>query len=353
MTINNTTDLTRENYHSVTAIDGKPLISSSCLSHAYPGQGGSIIRLDAYLTAQEAAEEEEEKAHQELGSLLHVYLENSTKFAIEPEVKPEPWICSVIRIAAEKASQAVPGGVQRMEDLKPFLYPAAQENNIQSRYGEPAIIKHVADDRGAAYFHFLKENSGKYMLEAAQKEKFDGMHAAIAASPWAEVILQRKHPQAQVLSELPILWEYRGIQCKSLIDLPWIDWKNKKIRVNDFKTTSSPVGVFVHSTIILLDQDGRPYAIKHPGSFYRYRYYRQLAFYELAMKWYVSKLSNTDIREWQFTHGLFVVGSKAPHEVRYIEVTSQDIYLGMQEINTSFNDVVIPYYEKRGLIGWN
>lgn len=344
-------ELTRENYHSVHLVGDKPLVSSSALQYAYPGQGGSSARIGAYLEAQIDKEEEVEKAHQELGSLLHLWLEDHNKFATEEADRPDPWICEVIDTAL---ASALPGRIDRMEDLKPLLFPAARAIGAQPKWGEEAIVRNVAGEKGVKYFHWRIANNGKQMITASTREKLDNMQTSISASPWAEVILDRKHPTAQVLNELAIQWDLYGIPCKSLLDLTWIDYKQKVIRVNDFKTTSSPIGTFLTGTRVDLNSVGQPVFVHYPGTFYRYRYYRQLAFYGKAIEWYVKKLlPNDDIREWKIDYGIFAVGTVAPYEVMYFGISQPIIYLGNQEIKDAFDHAIIPYYQSKGHIGWN
>lgn len=343
-------ELTRENYHSIHLNGDKPLVSSSALQYAYPGQGGSPARVGAYLEAQVDKEEEVEKAHQELGSLLHLWLENHNKFAVEQDDRPDPWICEVIDTAL---ASALPGRVDRMEDLKPLLFPAARAIGAQPKWGEEAIVRNVAGEKGIKYFHWRIENNGKQMITASCREKLDGMQNSIANSPWGEVIIGRKHPTASVLNELPILWEYKRVPCKSLLDLVWVDYKTKEITINDFKTTSAPVGLFQAGTSVRFDSESRLVKETFPGTMYKYRYYRQTSFYELAMTWWVKHMRpEDDIREWKFYQAIFVVGSVPPYEVDYVAVPVQAIMFGKSEIEMAFQNSILPYYQQKGLLTW-
>lgn len=343
-------ELTRENYHQVKMLGDKPLMQASTLQYAYPGQGGSVARLGAFFDAQQEGEEETEKAHQELGSLLHLWLEDHSKFAVEENDRPDPWICEVIDTAL---ASALPGRVDRMEDLKPLLFPAARAIGAQPKWGEEAIVRNVAGEKGTKYFHWRIENNGKQMITASCREKLNGMQDSISRSQWGEIIISRKHPTASVLNELAIQWDLYGVPCKSLLDLTWIDYKTKTVRVNDFKTTSSPIGTFLMGTHVQLNGVGQPIFINYPGTFYRYRYYRQLAFYGKAIEWYIRKLRpDDDIREWKIDYGIFAVGTVPPYEVIYIGIPQPAIYLGNQEIKEAFDHAVIPYYQDKGHIGW-
>lgn len=341
-------DLTKENYHATHSIGGVPLIASSALNYAYPGQGGSMARLNHYLVSQEEVEGEDEKASQALGKLLHKWLENSNLFAVDLEDKPDPWICNVIN----HAFASVPGRVERMEDLKSHLFPAARAIGAQPRYGEEAIIKNVVE-KGTNYFHFLKDNDGKTMITAAQREKLVGMQTSVNNSQWAEIIVGRKHPEADVLNEHPILWNHQGIPCKSLLDMPWINWRKKEARVNDFKTTSAPVKTFVTGQSVVINERGIPIIAQYPGPLYRYRYYRQTSFYEMAIAYWIKKIApNEDLREWKISQGIFVVGSVAPYEVDYVLVPVQASYIGNLEIAESFSQVIMPLYKTKDYLSW-
>ena len=68
----------------------------------------------------------------------------------------------------------------------------------------------------------------------------------------------------EIMRQVPIYFKYEGFNCKALLDGIWIDHKSKRIKPYDLKTIGKTVYDF-------------------PMSYLQFGYYRQCAFYELAL----------------------------------------------------------------------
>ena len=122
-------------------------------------------------------------------------------------------------------------------------------------------------------------------------------------------------PELFIQNEFQIFWTFpNGVECKSMIDRIVIDHKNKKIALIDLKTSS--------------------HLPEFKDKFKEYRYYRQLAFYWLAIHWYFkNNLTDKNIAEYQKETYVVAIGTKDPIEVKVFEITDQSLTEGLNEID--------------------
>jgi len=118
-----------------------------------------------------------------------------------------------------------------------------------------------------------------------------------------------------VQNEFAIYWEYpNGLQCKSLIDRMVIDHEKKIVQLIDLKTSS------------------HLYTFKEKVN--EYAYYRQLAFYWMAIHWHFKHKLKLDIGEYEKETYIVAVGTIYPYEVKVFEITEPTLNKGMMEIMT-------------------
>lgn len=124
-----------------------------------------------------------------------------------------------------------------------------------------------------------------------------------------------QHPDWQVFTEDAIYWEYRGVECKSLLDKYYVNHKEKKIKVIDYKTHHDA-------------------AIFFPNSYRKYKYAIQFAFYVQALKAIYP----------EYTMDFYCVSiSTSEYDVEIYTVSERDLHCGrhggiMKPIGSKFND---------------
>lgn len=111
-------------------------------------------------------------------------------------------------------------------------------------------------------------------------------------------------PGIECHNEFHINWEAekQGVSCKSLLDRVKIDHANKKITLIDLKTTADV------------------YNFKH--SVEEYDYYRQIAFYILALTWYM-KDQGYDIEDYDIEAYIVAIQSNSNNEVRVFNMLNE------------------------------
>lgn len=115
-------------------------------------------------------------------------------------------------------------------------------------------------------------------------------------------------------NEFPIYWTSpNGVECKSLLDRLIIDFKNKKIILVDLKTTS-------HIT-------------EFKEKFVEYKYYRQMAFYWMALYWHFK--ANYPEEKWEeYQQETYIVAISTDNlsEIKVFNVSDPSLNMGLDEI---------------------
>ena len=109
-------------------------------------------------------------------------------------------------------------------------------------------------------------------------------------------------------NEFHINWEvpkYNNIKCKSLLDRVCFDHTNKKIILIDLKTTPN-VYNFAHSVE-------------------EFDYFRQIAFYGLAIQWYMQEVLNLNSDEYDFEAYIIAIGKDKDNQIRVFNMYKDSI----------------------------
>ena len=144
-------------------------------------------------------------------------------------------------------------------------------------------------------------------------------------------------------NEFHINWEpnIEGVKCKSLIDRVCFDHVNKKIILIDLKTTQN-VYNFAHSVE-------------------EYDYFRQIAYYGLAIQWYMTNELNLNTEDYDLEAYIIAIGKDKNNEIRVFDmnnkkVLSEKVDLIKQtlqkisyHIKTDDWDHSVEYYENDGV----
>jgi len=115
-------------------------------------------------------------------------------------------------------------------------------------------------------------------------------------------------------NELQILWEWKGVKCKSMLDRVLIDKENKKISIVDLKTTFN--------------------IAEFKESFKKYGYARQLAFYSLALYANIEEIADItkeELEDYELEF-LIVAIDKGTAEIRVFPIKKETANTALSEI---------------------
>ena len=158
------------------------------------------------------------------------------------------------------------------------------------------------------YISYLKDPERKQMISPLEYQMLKKIRNSIEAHKLAYSIIEasrtlRDYKDDVVFEnhhEFHINWECRGVQCKSLLDGLTLDFKNKKAIIYDLKTTAK-LWHFEDS----IDQ---------------YDYCRQLAYYSMAVDWYLEEECKEEPLDWTYEYYIIGIDTTGSNEIRVFKV---------------------------------
>ena len=177
--------------------------------------------------------------------------------------------------------EAYASSLELLEDEKKLKAYRSSYNNTKVA---KTALKEATElcDKYSQYIEYLKVKDNKKVISFADLNMLKKIEANIKAHKKANELLYNLPVTFEQHNEFHINWEVEkfNIQCKSLLDRVCFDHVNKKIILIDLKTTQN-VYNFAHSVE-------------------EYDYYRQIAYYGLAIQWYMQEVLNLNSEEYDF-----------------------------------------------------
>lgn len=201
-------------------------------------------------------------------------------------------------------------------------------------------------DKYEEYIDYAKNINKKILISQYELQMLKTIEANVKNHKFANALLYNIPITTEAHNEFHINWDYTGtdksinIPCKSLIDRCMIDHVTKTITLIDIKTTMDV------------------YKFKH--SVEEFDYNRQLAFYTMAITWYMTKVKNIDISEYDLKIYIIAIQNNGKHEVRVFDMLNEKTLLDNKtiivnalneiayHINTNRWDHTKAYYENNG-----
>jgi hypothetical protein len=156
------------------------------------------------------------------------------------------------------------------------------------------------------YIKYIENRDDKFVISYADLNGLKKIEANLKAHKKANELLYNLPATFETHNEFHINWEVEkfGVKCKSLLDRVCFDHVNKKIILIDLKTT------------------GNVYDFKH--SVDTFNYYRQIAYYSLAIQWYMQEVLNLNSEEYDFEAYIIAIGKDADRQVRVFDMLSNE-----------------------------
>ena len=169
------------------------------------------------------------------------------------------------------------------------------------------------------YIDFLKANDGRTMISPYEYQMLEKIKQNVQSHKLAWHIIDAPLRAAELCDyeahhEFHINWECRGVQCKSLLDGLTLDFKNKKAIIYDLKTTQK-LWHFEDS----IDQ---------------YDYCRQLAYYSMAVDWYLEEECKEEPLDWTYEYYIVGIDTTGSNEIRVFKV---EPYMVQSRMDTIFD----------------
>jgi hypothetical protein len=293
-----------ENYFLVDAI------SNSSLNFLDPETGGCPQKMRDFLDGKLSDDTTKSLT---VGDMVHKYMLEPDKFKVADFDKPADGICEIVSKLYEANKEY---GALQWESLSDEAIGRICEMvDWQKNWKLETRINKVKET-GKQYWDFLWSSQDYIVLDPLTKETVANCVASLVSDKTAGKVLGVWEKPFEIHDELEIYWKYEkdGItfNCKSKIDRLIVNPSNKTFHIVDLKTTSKIIHNF-------------------PDSFQFYKYYRQIAFYEMAvLQW----LHNTKNEEYiPGRHYIVAVETKGYFNTRTYIVSPPYMAKGREEIH--------------------
>ena len=293
----------------------KDYISNSKLGLLNPEQDGSMESYNAGMKSKYSDSFE-------LGSVVHAMLLQSEYYRISDIRKPT----SKLGVFSEKLYNLRKKGLP--------IYEAIQEASIQANYYANKLndkkIKNALKQLLPYYLQRLELPEDNYViLPNRLYEKYTMMMKSINSN---KKFLAKLNPNDEFKDNVKIYNEYailceididgKIIKFKGKLDNFTVDEEDKKITLNDLKTTGKPINHFMGNYIYKEDGERQWYS----GSFQRYNYYRQLAVYLILLKKALPQYS-----DYSYNCNMLVVEALPDYKSDIFKVSLKHLQQGLEE----------------------
>ena len=279
----------------------------------------------------------------EKGTMIHEYILQPEEFWKDyvvldfdtPKIKQQKDFCD----SYVKESQLDPLSDENTVILKSYNNAYSNSKSDAKKLEEGKSILATYSE----YIEYLKVPSDKKVISFNDVNILKKIKDNLQKHKKANELLFALPGTYESFNEFHINWEpnIEGVKCKSLIDRVCFDHVNKKIILIDLKTTQN-VYNFAHSVE-------------------EYDYFRQIAYYGLAIQWYMANELNLNTEDYDLEAYIIAIGKDKNNEIRVFDmnnkkVLSEKVDLIKQtlqkisyHIKTDDWDHSVEYYENDGV----
>ena len=216
----------------------------------------------------------------ELGTLIHKWNLEPELFAMA-DVEPITGKMGKYIQAMSELTMGLDLDEKGLREMGETAYMLAQykESSLKKT---TAFKSFLTKPENQAYYKFLQTSNGKLLMTQQDKNIVEGCSIGIRAHVVANQLIFGEDLEAY--NEKEIYFQQYGVDCRSKLDRVIVDHDNKKVTMVDLKTSRDDV--YGECTKVadtgFLSRDY--HATGFMFSCLRYSYYRQVAFYENALK---------------------------------------------------------------------
>ena len=261
----------------------------------------------------------------EKGTMIHEYILQPNEFWKDyvildfevPKVKQQKELC-------DKYHQLLL--INPLEDndkLKLEAYNSAYNNkktDTQKLTEAQEVLNNYKE-----YLEYLNKAENKKVISFADLNMLKQIETNLKSHVKANELLFNYDNTFEINNEFHINWEYPNVSkygdmsCKSLLDRVMIDHTNKKIILIDLKTTTDV------------------FNFKH--SMEEYDYYRQLAYYWMAIHWYFKIELGLNIEEYNYETYIIAIQNNNENAIRVFEICPKDIEERFELIDSTIKEI--------------
>lgn len=276
----------------------------------------------------------------DLGTMIHEYL-------LQPEEFWKDYKLADFKIPSTKLQENFCkdylGSLQLIEDDK--LIEAYEKNYSTTRFTKDTILSKAkaSKEEFSDYISYLSSKEDKKLITPMDLNMLKKIKSNVENHIAAKALLEDT-AGCECHNEFHINWEYKVgdviIPCKSLLDRFKVDHVNKKITLIDIKTTS--------------------HLWSFKDSVDKFDYFRQIAYYILALMWYFKDL-DIDVDDYDVEAYIVAIENSKGYDVRVFNMfNEQELMDRARLIKSIFSDLSFhfssnlwehtrKYYEENGI----
>lgn len=302
-----------------------PAINNSALSYIDPTTGGCPAKFYDYINGKL---EGEKSPSLERGDYIHKFILTPEEFSVLVINKmPSEAVQEMVKEIFAKAAYMKSAEEQAALILGECTNFINEALAAKDWYSNRTIESRTATllKEGEEYFNALKVMGDRTVLNSDLYETIKRCAESIQMNDAAKLLLVDS-PGQEAFNELEIYWteEWGGMQLsfKAKIDRLVVDHKEKTFSIIDFKTTSKNIHNF-------------------PESVDYYRYYRQISFYEHAVKDWLEKQGYLNYQADD--HYIVAVETKGYYQCRVYIISEPYLRKGRKETADLLNRIVFHF----------
>jgi len=250
--------------------------------------------------------EDDDKKHFRIGSALDCILTGNgvfeDEFLVVDASKPFGFMGKFV--------ESLPAGITPEASVD--MYKEAYDKAGYKMKIDRVIDSFWTNPTAVEYYNATRNTQGKSILAKDEYETVIACKDKLIANTFTYQYFKNDYDHVELIHQLPIYFEYMGYDCKALMDGVRINHETKEIEPFDLKTIGKNVYEF-------------------PTSFVQFGYYRQAAFYTIALRKWIEE-NRPELLDYAWLPFSFiVVDSKlsSSYPALIFETTPEDIQAGL------------------------
>lgn len=331
-------NLTKENYFEVKQDEnGVPVLSNSMLKMATMMSGGNEYHLESYYEDQLTKEVTPSMA---LGSLLHGYVEDPSRYVFQPDWELSQSVRNVVDELHNRMQD---------EDMSDSLEPYGEAiANIASEQGygkawKPETVVKKIREQATAYHIFKLESADKIAVTGEMLTRMQGMIASLESSVIGMPVLHDPTDYDEFYRELPISFYVDGqYPFKALIDMLEVNHALGVAHIYDLKTTSSKLNHFLGRYTYTFNGD-IPVRTPMQGEYVKWSYFLQQYVYTMAVRHWLEQ-QGYESKRYDINFSFMVIENSPPYECGEVspgnlwnDIAEKEFSYAFQEVHNWFN----------------
>ena len=239
----------------------------------------------------------------EIGTMIHEYI-------LQPEEFWKDYCILDFTIPKVKQQKDLLDEYHRLMEIDPFksqdeIKLAAYRKAYNNKKKNDKCIKETEDLIMVYqdYLEYLSNKNNKKVISFADLNTLKKIKKNIQEHKKANELLFNLSDKWECHNEFHINWECQNVQCKSLLDRVCFNFEEKKVILIDLKTTPNV------------------YDFKH--SIDEFDYFRQLAYYIMAIFWYLENIKEINPDDFDLEVYIIAIGKDRDNQIRVFNMLNE------------------------------